>query len=307
MRNSSAAHLVRLALRLQRPLLRRVSHPGQLGLVERAMTATARLPREALPSHAHVGGARVLTVLNQRADRRAGHTLVYVHGGGFATGSPETHCAFAARLMQAGRFESLVMPRYRLSTQQPWPAALDDVHAFWEALMAERGGAQGIALAGESAGANLCLALCVRARDAGVALPERVYLHSPWLDVSLSGASYRDRAIDDGFTGRHAQRHEWLHTVFAQHYAGTSDPREPEMSPLFADLHGLPAMYVDSGERELFRDDVSTLRERCASVGTRCDVHVWPGMWHAFGLLAPLLPEANRAIARAGRFLRGER
>lgn len=248
----------------------------------------------------------MLAVLNQRADRRAGQALVYVHGGGFATGSPETHCGFAARLMQAGRFESLVMPRYRLSTQEPWPAALDDVYALWEALVAERGGAQGIALAGESAGANLCLALCVRERARSGPLPARVYLHSPWLDVSLSGASYRDRAIDDGFTGRHAQRHEWLHTVFAKHYAGASDPRDPEMSPVFADLRGLPALYVDSGERELFRDDVSTLRERCAAAGTPCEVHVWPGMWHAFGLLAPLLPEANRAIARAGRFLRDE-
>ena len=94
-----------------------------------------------------------------------------------------------------------------------------------------------------------------------------------------------------------------LHAVFAQHYAGASDPRQPHMSPLFADLHGLPALYVDSGEHELFRDDVSTLRERCAAAGTPCDVHEWAGMWHGFGLLAPLLPEANRAITRAGSFL----
>ena len=303
--NSSAAHLIRLALRLQRPLLRRVSHPAQLGLVERAMTVTARLPRDAALSHT-VDRTRGLSVLNQRADRRAGHTLVYVHGGGFATGSPETHVGFAARLMQAGRFESLVMPRYRLSTQAPWPAALDDVFAFWEALIAERGSSDAVALAGESAGANLALALCVRARARGVLLPTRVYLHSPWLDVSLSGASYRDRSIDDGFTGRDAQRHEWLHAVFAKHYAGTSDPREVEMSPLFADLGGLPAIYADHGEHELFRADLTTLRERCAEAGTRCEVHTWPGMWHAFGLLAPLLPEANRVIARAGRFLADE-
>jgi monoterpene epsilon-lactone hydrolase len=302
-RQSPAAHLIRLGLRAQRPLLRRLHHPGQLGLVERAMTLTARLPQGARRSGAHAAGAPVLTVQNLRADRRPGHTLVYVHGGGFATGSPETHCGFAARLMLAGRFESLLMPRYRLSTEAPWPAAHDDVHAFWEALVQERGGADGVALAGESAGANLCLSLCVRARDEGVALPSRVYLHSPWLDVSLSGASYRDLRIDDGFTGRHPQRREWLHAVFAQHYAGASDPRQPHMSPLFADLHGLPALYVDSGEHELFRDDVSTLRERCAAAGTPCDVHEWAGMWHGFGLLAPLLPEANRAITRAGRFL----
>jgi hypothetical protein len=75
----------------------------------------------------------------------------------------------------------------------------------------------------------------------GVALPARVYLHSPWLDLGLSGESYRDRAIDDGFTGRHGQRHEWLHTVFAKHYVGENDPREAEMSPLFADLRGFKA------------------------------------------------------------------
>ncbi|MDP2228818.1 MAG: alpha/beta hydrolase [Moraxellaceae bacterium] len=303
--NSAIARLLKISLRLQRPLLRRISHPQQLGLTQAIMTRAAILPAQASARRSMMAGVPVLEIRNLRTDHRPGHALVYVHGGGFASGSPDTHRAFAARLMQAGRFESVFMPQYRLAPAHPWPAALDDVQAFWSALMQAQPQTV-LALAGESAGANLCLSLCLRARDTQSRLPEKIYLHSPWLDVSLSGDSYVDPALEDGFTGRRRSRRDWIHQVFARHYAGASDPRHPHMSPVFADMHGLPPLYVQTGAKELFLDDSRTLQANCHAAGTVCELEVWPGMWHAFALLAPLLPEANRAIRHAGRWLAGD-
>lgn len=297
--NSPLARLLKMGLRLQRPLLRRIEHPAQLRLLDTLMARSAVLPAQSSVRRITLGGVPGLEIHNQRADRRAGAILLYVHGGGFVFGSAETHRSFAARLMQAGAFEKVLLPDYRLAPQHVWPAGLEDVEAFWRALPP----AKETALAGESAGANLALSLCLRLRDAGAALPSRIYLHSPWLDVSLSGASYHDTGLEDGFTGRRRSRKLWLQQVFAQHYAGANDPLHPHISPVFADVSGLPPLYVQTGAKELFLDDSRTLAANCRAAGVSCQLEIWPGMWHAFALLAPLLPEANRAIRRAGQWL----
>ncbi|MFN3586293.1 MAG: alpha/beta hydrolase [Moraxellaceae bacterium] len=301
--NSPVARVVKVVLRLQRPLLRRVQHPAQLRPLEKLLALAPQLPAGARRQRLSAGGVPVLVVRNQRPDAEADRYLVYVHGGGFASGSPDTHAGFAARLMQVGRFSAVFMPTYRRAPAHAWPAALDDVQACWEALQAAHPGAT-MALAGESAGANLCLAMCLRLRDGGMPLPCRVYVHSPWLDVSLSGPSYTDSALEDGFTGRRKSRRDWIHQVFARHYVAHHDPRHPHISPVFGALQGLPPLYVQTGAKELFLDDSRLLKQRCDSAGVSCRLEVWPGMWHGFALFAPV-PEARRAIGQAGRWLAG--
>lgn len=292
---------MKVGLRAQQPLLFKVTHPGQLGLADRVMR-TLPLPGQASSRRFQLGDIPTLQLRNHRADLRHGHILVYIHGGGFAMGSPETHRAFAARLMQAGCFERVLMPDYRLAPEHPFPAANEDCLAFWQALLLESG-IESIALAGESAGANLCLGICLQARDAGIQQPSRVFLHSPWLDVSLSGASYLDPDLNDAFIGRQSSRRQWLEKVFARHYAATTDPRHSLMSPIFAELSGLPALYIQLGSDELFIDDSRALHAGCIAAGTDCTLEIWPGMWHGFAMLAPLLPEANRALLQAARWL----
>lgn len=300
--NSPAAHVFRFCLRLQRPLLMRLQHPAQLAGVQSAVGLAARLPRQAHAETIAMAGRPVLRIRNRRPSARPGKVLVYIHGGGFNVGSPDTHKAFAARLMQAGRFAEALMPDYRLAPRHPFPAAGDDVAAFWRALLRTREAAD-IVMAGESAGAALCLGLCLQARAAGLALPARVYLHSPWLDVSLSAAAYGDPAIDDAFVGRSRRRRQWVDQVFAQHYANGHDRQDPAMSPLFADPAGLPPLYVQTGSDEMFIDDSRRLQAACLSAGTACELEVWPGMWHGFALFAPYVPEARRALRRAARWL----
>ena len=301
--NSYTARLIKKGLRLQRPLLLQVSHPGQIAPLQGLLETLALLPAHTRQRRHHIGNIPVLEIHNLRGDRVRGRYLVYIHGGGFNLGSPDSHRSFAARLMQAGRFEALFMPRYRLAPRHPWPAGLDDVSTLWLALQQQHPDAE-FCLAGESAGANLALGLCLRLRDSAQPLPRRVYLHSPWLDVSLSGASYHDNSLEDGFIGTHPARRQWLRRVFSGHYSADHDPAHPHISPLFADLHGLPPLLVQPGAKEIFLADSHTLKQRCDAAGTACELDIWPGMWHGFALFAPLLPEANRAIARAGRWLR---
>lgn len=298
--NSLASRVIRMGLRLQRPLLLRVRHPRQIEPVEWLMARVLPLPAATRVRAIRIGDVPGLEIRNLEAKARRGETLVYVHGGGFNTGSPDTHRAFAARLMQAGGFERVLMPRYRRAPAHAFPAASDDTFAFWRCLATAPGTGR-LSLAGESAGANLALGACLRARDEGLPLPRRLYLHSPWLDLELAGASYHAPEMVDAFIGA-GQRH-WLEKVFARHYAGTADRRHPWLSPVHADCAGLPPLYVQTGGDEIFLADSQALAARCAAAGTPCTLEVWHGMWHGFALLAPAVPEANRALASAGAWL----
>lgn len=299
---SLPARLFRQFLRTQQPVLRLMRHPSHVALVEPALTALTPLPPGCSLKTERIAGRRVLVVHNQQMVGGDDRSLVYLHGGGYNVGSPWTHRAFAARLMQAGGFARVYIPSYRLAPKHPYPAGLEDMHGVWRALQ-ERHPVSGLLLAGESAGAGLSLALCQVLRNHGEPLPERVFLHSPWLDVGLSGRSYHDDGHYDAFLGRHPGRRTWLDRVFARHYRGGGDPTDPLMSPMHADPSGLPPVYAQVGSEEIFLDDSRTLEYRFRTHGVPCHLEVWQGMWHAWGMLAPLIPEANEALTRGGRWL----
>jgi acetyl esterase/lipase len=301
--NSLASHVVRFSLRAARPVLYSIRHPAHTAPVDWALARAAVLPGRTRQQPIRLGQVPGLEIRNLAPRARADRTLLYVHGGGFAFGSPDTHRALAARLMQAGGFARVLLPRYRLAPAHCFPAAHDDTFAFWRAAV-ERYGQGEICLAGESAGANLAVGICLQARAAGVPQPARVYLHSPWLDVGFSGDAYHDPRFDDAFLGRGGSF--WLERVFGRHYAGATAREHPLLSPVHADLAGLPPFYVHTGEREVFTADTQRFSARCHAGRTACAVEIWPGMWHAFLLLAPFVPEANHAIRRAGRWLGGD-
>lgn len=300
--NSPSAYAVKWFLRSQHPLLRRLHHPRQISLLEPLLEKTAILPGLTSAIHSTVGGREVVTVHNHRLNRHRDRVLVYIHGGGYNTGNPRTHRALAARLMLAGKFDRVMLPSYRRAPQHPFPAGREDIWSFWQALLQTHDASQ-LYLAGESAGGGLCLGLSQQLRDQGMPQPVRLYLHSPWLDLSLSGHSYRDPALYDGFTGRHRHRAQWIHRVFARHYIGGHPAANPEVSPVFASMDRLPPMLVHTGSDEVFLDDSRLLATRCAEAGTPCELIVWDGMWHAFAMFAPLVPEATRALRLAGRWL----
>jgi acetyl esterase/lipase len=212
-------------------------------------------------------------------------------------GSPRTHRALVADLARRGGIRALSVD-YRLAPEHPFPAALDDAVAAYRWLLARPTEPARIIVGGDSAGGNLALALLLRLRDAGMPLPAGAVLLSPVTDLELTGASHSTRrSVDPFFASADLQ-------PFIEAYVGTHDPREPYLSPIRADLRGLPPLIVHVGDHEVLLDDASRLGEQAQAAGVDVRTVVWPGMTHVFQMQTLLLPEARRANAEIGAFIR---
>jgi acetyl esterase/lipase len=231
------------------------------------------------------------------ADAPKQRVVLYLHGGGYCLCSLDTHRGLASRLaLASGR--CLLNIDYRLAPEHPFPAALDDAVAAYRWLLGRGLPASGIAIGGDSAGGGLALAAAVHLRDEGMPLPGAIFLLSPWTDLTLSGESHLTlRDVDPIFGGRDRP-------LFGRSYYGSRDPAHPLISPLFADLQGLPPTLIQVGSDEILLDDSTRLETRLMAAGVKAQLEIWPGMWHVFQVFAPFLPEAQQAIDRLGAFVR---
>jgi acetyl esterase/lipase len=221
--------------------------------------------------------------------------ILYLHGGAYFMGSPASYRDRAMRLSYRCQAEVFV-PDYRLAPEHPYPAALDDVLAAWKYVRALRKGAR-IFVAGDSAGGGLGLSLLVKLRDLGLAMPNGVFLLSPWTDLTTSGASVDgNRGKDLWFTRGHLE-------TWARYYLGGADPRSPYVSPVFADLKGLPPIFLLAGENELLLDDALRVRDAAKSARTDVRVLVGDGMQHDWPLALPWLDESRHAWSEMRRFV----
>jgi len=230
--------------------------------------------------------------LNETA---TGGTLLYLHGGGYCVGSPRTHRELAGRLARSAK-RTCVVPDYRLAPEDPFPAGLEDALAVYRSLC-DTGGEPPV-LAGDSAGGGLALALLLRLRDEGCPLPRRVAVLSPWTDLTLGGASIRDRAGRDPYMSERAL------AAFADAYVSVGKRDRPEVSPLYADLSGLPPLWIEVGSEEVLFDDAARLHARALAHGVEASLFVGEGLFHVWQAV-PGAPEAVAASDRIGAFLSG--
>jgi acetyl esterase/lipase len=233
----------------------------------------------------------------QRATANAEQVTIYLHGGGFIAGSPASHYDLAKRLSSASH-SRILMVDYRLTPDFSFPAQLDDTLTVYRELLARDVAPKNIAIAGDSAGGNLALACVLRCRELRLPLPVAIVCYSPWVDLTHSGTSIIANADSD-------------HTVptilldpMAAMYCGAHDPREPLISPLFAELHDFPPMQLHVSGAEVLLDDTLRLVQRAAAAGVQIEHRVWPNMPHAFPVFAQFLPEGRAAIRQSGAFLR---
>ena len=225
----------------------------------------------------------------------AERAMLYLHGGGYSIGSIASHRHFAAKLAREAGMRALVLD-YRLAPEHPFPAGLDDARAAWRWLLDRGLDPARMGIAGESAGAGLTLATLVASRDAGEPLPGAAALLSPWVDLTMVGASLDTNDRYD-FIPRVAL------AIYADRYAGKTSPADPLVSPLFADLAGLPPLLIQAGEAETLLDDARRLHERATAAGGQASLTVYPDMIHAFMLMRGL-PAAPAAIAEVGEHFR---
>jgi acetyl esterase/lipase len=221
--------------------------------------------------------------------------LLYLHGGAFALGSIAVYREWVARLARATKTRALLVG-YRLAPEHPYPAALDDATAAYLWLLQEGVAASKILFAGDSAGGGLALSTLVGLRDAGQPLPAGAVCISPWTDLALTGASIRDQAPADPILSP-----EQLET-YAGYYAGSLERTEPLLSPLYADLQGLPPLLIQVGENEILLDDAVRCAARARAAGVEVALETWEGMFHGFYML-PFLAETKRALFSIAAFV----
>lgn len=223
--------------------------------------------------------------------------ILYLHGGAFFLPYDKPHLDLVARLGRSARMSALLVD-YRLAPEHPYPAALDDVITSYQWLLERGHSPTNLTIAGDSSGGTLTLAALLWLRDAGVSLPAAAVCLSPWTDLSGSGDSMQSNARADFINSvTHLK-------VTANLYAGDHDLRAPLISPLYADLAGLPPLLIQVGTKEVLLDDSTRLAERARSAGVDVTLETWTGMFHVFQLCAGLVPEARKAIDHIAAFLR---
>ena len=220
--------------------------------------------------------------------------MLYLHGGAYALGSINTARELVARLSRATRTRSLAID-YRLAPEHPFPAALQDATKAYRWLLNQGYAPSQIVIAGDSAGGGLALATLVALRDAGEPLPAGAVCISPWTDLALTGGSVQGNASVDPILAP-----EEL-DMYARYYAGECEPTFPLLSPLYADLRGLPPLLIQVGSEEILLDDAVRLAERACKAGVDVTLETWDGMFHVFQMIAPL-PEAKEAVGRIAEF-----
>ena len=214
--------------------------------------------------------------------------LLYIHGGGFISGSCLTHRMHVAKFAKGSKTRSLVFD-YRLAPEHPFPAAVDDCISVYSWLLAQGCQAGNIVVGGESAGATLTLSLLLALKEKGIELPQAAFAISPVTDLRCQAASFSYNAKKDI-----APMGSW--NVWTQYYIADNDPVHPLLSPQFGDFNGLPPLYICAGTYEIHLDDCRNTAQVAREQGVDVTLKIWDQMVHAFPVLSPLFPEAKQAM-----------
>jgi monoterpene epsilon-lactone hydrolase len=241
------------------------------------------------------GGVPAEWVVAPRSDDAS--VMLYLHGGGYVLGSMRTHRVMLSHLSRASGFKVLGLD-YRLAPENPFPAPVEDTLAAYRWLLWSGNDPRKIVLAGDSAGGGLVVAAIVAMRYAGEPLPAAGVCLSPWVDMEATGPSFVTNATSDPSVAR-----DRILRLAGVYLAGKS-PQAPLASPIHADLRGLPPLLVQVGSIETLLDDARALAQRAQAAGVEVTLEVWEDMPHVWHHFAPILPEAQQAIARIGEFVR---
>jgi acetyl esterase/lipase len=227
----------------------------------------------------------------------ASRVLMFFHGGGYCSGSIQSHRRWVTEGGRAAKMRTLAVA-YRVAPENPFPAACDDALTAWRFLRNQGIDAAKIAIGGDSAGAGLTLGLIGRLRDANEELPACAWLISPWSDLTMSGSSLVSKAEIDPLIHK-----EYLNELADAYLPAGMDRKDPRVSPLYADLRKFPPMLIQVGSNETLLDDATRLAARAGAADVAVTLEIWPNMIHAWPLWNAHLEDGRRAIANAGAFI----
>lgn len=223
-------------------------------------------------------------------------TVLYLHGGGHAMGSPTSYRSLTSRIAgEAGC--AVYVPDFRLVPENPFPAGLEDAIETYKGMLSDGIRADKIVFGGDSSGGGLVVSLLLKLKELNLALPQSAFMYSPWTDITSSGDSFEGRSDLDPWLTPALMRNN------ADQFAGDTPKDDPILSPLFADLSDLPPMLIHVGTHEILHSDATRLAEKVTSVGGTVECKEWEELWHFFQFFAPALPEANQAIGETATFI----
>jgi epsilon-lactone hydrolase len=258
------------------------------------LASTQPLPDGVTVTAAVLGGAPTAEITIDGIEPR--HVVLYFHGGVYVIGDAFQAAGLAAQVGRRTRAK-VISVDYRLAPEHPYPAAVDDALAAYQALLQDGTAPSDIAFAGESAGAALAVATLVNARDHGLPLPAAAFAMSPYADLTLSGATMETkRAADPLFIPQ-------AFPARVADYTAGQDAALGLISPIFADLSGLPPLIIQAGTHELLLDDAIRLARQAATDDVQVTLDITPGVPHVFQAYYPILDEAAAALDRAAELL----
>ncbi len=280
-------------------ILRQSAFPADADVDEqrrllRELLSAQPLPAEVNVTAAELGGVPTAEIAVDGIEPR--HVVLYFHGGVYVMGD----AALAAELAsQVGRRTQakVISVDYRLAPEYPYPAAVDDALAAYEALLQSGIAPSDIVFAGESAGGGLAVATLLNARDHGLPLPAAAYVMSPYADLTLAGTTIDAKEALDPLLSRAA-----LQARVGDYTAG-QDAGLGFISPIFAELSGLPPLIIQAGGHEVLLDDALRLARAAAMAEVTVTLEITPGVPHVFQAYHPILEEGAAALDRAGRLL----
>jgi epsilon-lactone hydrolase len=224
--------------------------------------------------------------------------LLFFHGGGYCSGSIISHRRMASEAGRAGGVRTLAIS-YRLAPENPFPAALEDAVTAWHFLRRQGIAAKHIAIGGDSAGGGLSLAVALKLRDVKEELPACLWLVSPWTDLTMSGSTLVTKEAVDPLIHK-----SYLCELAEAYLGGAVDRKDPRVSPLFANLTGMPPLLIQVGSAETLLDDAMRLAAAAGEADVSVTFEIWPHMIHAWHLWNARLEPGRHALSSAGSFVR---
>jgi epsilon-lactone hydrolase len=280
-------------------ILRQSAFPAGSDVSEQRRLLAELLSAQPLPAGvtvtaAELGGVPAAEITVDGIEPR--YVVLYFHGGVYVMGDAFLAAGLAAQIARRTRAK-VISVGYRLAPEHPYPAAADDALAAYQALLQNGTDPAGIVFAGESAGGGLAIATLVNARDHGLPLPAAAYVMSPYADLTLAGTTMQTKRDADPLLGPDA-----LQARVSDYTAG-HDAALPLISPVFADLSGLPPLIIQAGTHEVLLDDAIRLARQAATADVQVILDITPAVPHVFQAYYPILDEATAALDRAGQLL----
>jgi acetyl esterase/lipase len=280
-------------------ILRQSAFPADLDVSElrrllRELTSAQPLPADVTVTAAELGGVPTAEITVAGTEPR--HVTLYFHGGVYVLGDAFQAAGLAAQVGRRTRAR-VISVDYRLAPEYPYPAAVDDALAAYQALLDNGTAPSDIAFAGESAGGGLAIATLVNARDHGLPMPAAAFVMSPYADLTLTGTTMDTKAAADPLLSR-----ENLQARVPDYTAG-HDAALGLISPVFADLSDLPPLIIQAGTHEVLLDDAIRLARQAAVADVEVTLDITPRVPHVFQAYYPILDEAADALDRAGQLL----